>query len=69
MKLKTLLSLYDNGNTPIVINDKNLNMIEKVCFATTPNWSRWLTDHREILNANVMAFGFYDAELCVRINI
>lgn len=58
MKLKDLLVLYD-GAKAICINDNNLN-----CIYNGNIWNPRLYDfeHREVIS-----FGFYDNELCVRV--
>ena len=64
--LRNLLDLYDNWNGTLVINDRNCDRYATVNFA---NLNEWLHEHRTVANAKVMAFGFYDGELCVRVDI
>ena len=64
MKLAEFIALYDNWNGTLVINDRNCDLYAKVDFI---NIMKWFTEHNGIAIANVMAFGFYDGELCVRI--
>ena len=65
MKLAEFLALYDNWNGTLVINDKNCNHYATVRLVYI---TKWLNEHKSIANAEVMAFGFYDNELCVRIS-
>lgn len=67
MTLKNFLDLYDNWNGTLVINDRDCERFATVDFK---NIDRWLNgNHVGAANAKVMAFGFYDGELCVRIDI
>ena len=64
MTLKEFVELHDDGNRTLWINDKNLKKV----------WSGKIVDFQKckwkpIINAEVMAFGFYDDELTVRINV
>lgn len=58
MTLKQLVSLFDNWNGTLTLNDDNLETIYKgnfgVVFGKYRDW-------------NVVAFGFHNGELCVRI--
>lgn len=58
MKLKDLLVLYDGSGT-ICINDDNLN-----CICKGNIWNAKLYDFE---HCEVVTFGFYDNELCVRV--
>ena len=64
--LRTFLDLYDNWNGKLIINDEDCEPYATVNFS---NLTTWLCDHTDIANARVMAFGFYDGELCVRVDI
>ena len=66
MKLKDFLDLYDNWNSILVVNDNNLDRYATVDLR---NASEWLVEHTTVANANVVAFGFYDGELGVRVDI
>lgn len=60
MKLCEFLDLYDNWNGILVVNDDNLNPIVKgevqnILFSSG------------VHDMEVVAFGFYDNELCVRV--
>ena len=66
MNLKKFMDLYDDWNGNTVINDNELKILYKgsiskliLCGgkAKEENW----------LNKEVVSFGFYDNELCVRI--
>ena len=59
MKLRDFLNLYDNWNGVLVINDDNLD-----CLYYGNFWSIKISDFE---NREVVAFGFYDNELCVRV--
>lgn len=59
MKLRDFLELYDNWNGVLVINDDNLN-----CLCYGDFWNEKISDFE---NHEVVAFGFYDNELCVRV--
>lgn len=58
MKLKDLLTLYD-GHGTICINDDNLNCITK--------GNLWNPKLYDLEHYEVVSFGFYDNELCVRV--
>ena len=58
MKLKDFLALYDDAGI-ICINDDNLN-----CLCYGDIWNTKLDDFE---NCEVVSFGFYDNELCVRV--
>lgn len=58
MKLKDLLVLYD-GHGTICINDDNLNCITK--------GNLWNPKLYDLEYYEVVVFGFYDNELCVRV--
>lgn len=62
MKLKDFLELYDNWNGIVKINDDNLN-----CIVKDKGWVVAESDDKEMMNSNVVSFGYYDNELCIRI--
>jgi len=66
LTLNTFLDLYDNWNGNLVINDEDCEHYATVNFSKL---TTWLCDHTDVANARVMAFGFYDGELCVRVDI
>ena len=63
MIVKELIDLFDNWNIPIVINDNNLNCISKV-----QRISDFIENRKPLLKEKVVSFGFYDGELCIRID-
>ena len=60
MKLRDFVYLYDNWNGILVVNDDNLNPIVKGKVEVA-------LSHGNICKKEVVAFGFYDNELCVRV--
>ena len=60
MKLRDFVDLYDNWNGILVVNDDNLKPIvrDKVEVALS---------YKNVYEKEVIAFGFYDDELCVRV--
>ena len=60
MKLRDFVYLYDNWNGILVVNDDNLNPIVKGKVEVA-------LSHRNVCEKEVVAFGFYDNELCVRV--
>lgn len=63
MTVKELIDLFDNWNIPIVINDNKLNRIVKV-----QHIFNFIEERTPLLKEKVVSFGFYDKELCVRID-
>ena len=63
MTVKELIDLFDNWNIPIVINDNNLNRIVK-----DQHIFNFLEERKPLLKEKVVSFGFYDGELCIRID-
>ena len=60
MKLRDFTYLYDNWNGIQVVNDDNLNPIVKGKVEVA-------LSHGNVCEKEVVAFGFYDNELCVRV--
>jgi len=61
MNFKDFLEMYDNWNGIVIVNDDNLKRIAKdKGFLIYEN-------HKELYERKVIAFGFYDNELCIRI--
>lgn len=58
MTLKQLLDFYDNWNGTLVLNNDDLETIYKGNFGIVFGKYR---------NCEVVSFGFYDNELCVRV--
>ena len=61
MKLRELLDMYDNWNGITVINDDNLEPIVK-------GETSMIAKDEIFMGCEVVAFGFYDNEFCVRIH-
>ena len=60
MKLRDFVNLYDNWNGILVVNDDNLKPIVKDKHGVEVVLSN-------VYEKEVVAFGFYDNELCVRV--
>lgn len=60
MKLRDFVDLYDNWNGILVVNDEDLNPIVK-------NEVEAALSYENVHEKEVVAFGFYDDELCVRV--
>ena len=61
MKFKEFMELYDNWNGFIKVNDDNCDiMVFGRTYAIMDN-------HSELFEMEVVSFGFYDDELCVRV--
>lgn len=73
MKLETFMALYDNWNGITKVNDDNLNTIVKgrtidIMDRQTPfHPSSSVKSYVKLLEMEVVAFGFYDGEFCVRV--
>ena len=61
MKFKDFIYMYDNWNGVLCVNDNNLDLIVK------GNTYKIITTHENLHKKQVVAFGFYDNELCVRV--
>lgn len=60
MKFEEFIGMFDNYNGTTKVNDNDLNCIAK--------GNTWDIAHEEfLLDLEVVAFGFYDDELCVRV--
>lgn len=64
--LYDLIELYDNWNGTLVVNDKNLKCVLRTDFNRLEK--SYEIKRQALYFAEVMAFGFYDGELCVRVN-
>ena len=62
MSFKEFMDLYDNWNGRIRINDKDLNEVIEDATLTIMN------SRKDLYDKTVMAFGFYDDILTVRLN-
>ena len=60
MKLYDFVNLYDNWNGILVVNEDNLDPIVK-------NKVEAALSYGNVCEKEVVAFGFYDNELCVRV--
>ena len=70
MKLREFLSMYDNWNGTTKVNDNNLDTI--VMGHTLKIMEGVLAlngveNYEKLFEMEVVAFGFYDNELCVRV--
>ena len=61
MRFKQFMSMYDNWNETLVVNDDNLNCITK------GNTVAVMETRKDLYDKEVVAFGFYDGEFCVRV--
>lgn len=62
MTLKNFLELYDNWNSIVTVNDNTqLPLISMVA-------SDLYNCKYAFIDSKVVSFGFYDDELCIRIN-
>lgn len=76
MKFKEFMDLYDNWNGVTKVNDDELKTIVKArtlyimekneAFAPFSVWSS-VRNYDELFNMEVVSFGFYDGEFCVRV--
>lgn len=63
MKFKDFIDMYDNWNGLTVVNDDDLKMLVRDrTFLVAEN-----EDYMDLWNMEVISFGFYDNELCVRV--
>ena len=60
MKLREFLNMYDNWNGVVYVNDDNLNLIVQ----GKPDI---VLSYKDTYEKEVVSFGFYDDELCVRV--
>lgn len=61
MKFKDFMNMYDNWNGIVVVNNRILNLIAKGTV------SYIMEEENGLLDEEVVSFGFYDNELCVRV--
>lgn len=68
MSFRDFMYLYDDWNNNIKINNDNLQKIgeDKISEFVYEDGKFY---NKTIMNAEVKSFGFYDNELCVRLNI
>lgn len=71
MKLRDFLELYDNWNGTTKINDDNLETIvignTAGIFDGLSGFLRHGYSYSQLWNKKVVAFEFYDNELCIRV--
>ena len=60
MKCREFLNMYDDWNGIICVNDGNLNLIVK-------GKADVVLSYKNVSNMEVVSFGFYDNELCIRV--
>ena len=60
MKLREFLNMYDNWNGIVCVNDNNIDLIVK----GKPDI---VLSYKDTYTKEVVSFGFYDNELCVRV--
>lgn len=61
MNFKNFMELYDNWNGVTTVNDDDLNII------VTGKTSVIIETRADLFDKEVVAFGFYDGELTVRV--
>ena len=65
MNLKEFIDMYDDPNSKVVVNNNRLKRI-----AADSAWLIYsLTDYEDIRRMEVVAFGHYDDELTIIVNI
>lgn len=68
MKLSVFLDMYDDWYGTLCLNDYYLNLIVKGPLVDIVENSSTVKE-LGLLDADVVCFGFYDNELCVRLNV
>lgn len=63
IKLKEFLEMYDDWNGVTIINDNNLN---RICKGKTVNIYE---SRKDLYEKDIVSFGFYDKELCIRVRM
>ena len=65
MKVVELMRLFDNWNKFLIIRDDDLNHIldGKKVFEVYDKMEKY----KDILNKEVVSFGFYDDDFCIRV--
>lgn len=63
MLFKDLMNRFDNWNVIVCINNKSCLPVLKMTA-----W-QLMELRKDLYEAEVIAFGFYEGELCVRLNI
>ena len=73
MNFKDFMEMYDNWNGITKVNDNNLNVIVEghtlAIMECTENFTSTssVENYEKLFAMKVVAFGFYDDELCVRV--
>lgn len=71
MKFKQFMDLFDNWNCFVCVNDDYLRLIVKGrahrIMDCLPPLSGRVESYEQLFDMEVVAFGFYDDELCVRV--
>ena len=70
MTLKEFLDMYDNWNGLLTINDDYLmRKIGNTALYSRVRINQFMEVHGKdhLMEAKVIAFGFYDEELCIRV--
>lgn len=67
MKFKEFMEMYDNWNGNTKVNDNNLNPIVEGSTESIMNRLRTDLLGVNLFEMEVVAFGFYDNTLCVRV--
>ena len=73
MNFKTFLEMYDNWNGITCVNDDDLNLIVggrtvDIYDRIAPFWeTSSIKSYEKLFESEVVAFGFYDGEFCVRV--
>ena len=60
MKLREFLNMYDNWNVMVCVNNDNLDLI-------VHGKPEVVLSYKDTFEKEVVTFGFYDDELCVRV--
>ena len=63
MNFKKFMDMYDNWNGIIRINDDNLNVIIEGKTVDI------IETRKDLYDKEVVAFGFYDGVLCIRVAV
>lgn len=61
MRFEDFLVMFDDWNRTVIVNNDNLERI------TSDKGFLIYENHKELFDREVVAFGFYDNELCIRI--
>lgn len=70
MKFKQFMDMYDNWNEITEVNDDNLNTIvidDTYKIMECISELKGVENYEKLFNMEVVSFGFYDDEFCVRV--